>query len=148
MYLNKDLENEIKEDSKNILSNIKLIKNNNNWLISLIKLLKTSLLYDNRIIYRKEMINIIKKKLIVSEYYEEESFLFFRYLFSSFYGLLIRDFFIEDNSKIDLFSFYIKELIKERLPNIIILILFSYSFHLYLLLLLHFLIYQFHILLI
>ena len=64
------------------------------------------------------MINIIKKKLIVSEYYEEESFLFFRYLFSSFYGLLIRDFFIEDNSKIDLFSFYIKELIKERLPNI------------------------------
>lgn len=75
------------------------------------------------------MINIIKKKLIVSEYYEEESFLFFRYLFSSFYGLLIRDFFIEDNSKIDLFSFYIKELIKERLPNIIILILFSYSFH-------------------
>ena len=55
-----------------------------------------TLLYDNRIIYRKEMINIIKKKLIVSEYYEEESFLFFRYLFSSFYGLLIRDFFIED----------------------------------------------------
>ena len=118
LYLNKDLENEIKEDSKNILSNIKLIKNNNNWLISLIKLLKTSLLYDNGIIYRKEMINIIKNILIVSDCDEEESFLFFRYLFSSFYGLSIRDFFIEDNSKIDLFSFYIKELVKERLPNI------------------------------
>ena len=31
LYLNKDLEKEIKEYSKNILSNIKLFKNNNNW---------------------------------------------------------------------------------------------------------------------
>ena len=118
LYFHKDLENEIKEDSKKFLSNIKFFKNNNNWLIALIKLLKTSLLYDNGIIYRSEMINIIKNILIVSDCDEEESFLFFRYLFSSFYGLSIRNFFLEENSKIDLFSFCIKELIKERLPNI------------------------------
>ena len=118
LCFHKDLENEIKEDSKKILSNIKFFNQNNNWLISLITLIKTCLLYDNNIIYRNEMINIIKNILIVSDCNEEESFLFFRYFFSHFYGLSIRNFFLEDNSKIDLFSFCIKELIKERLSNI------------------------------
>ena len=108
----KDVENKIKKDEKLVLFK------NKNWNISLMRILKAYFNYDQEMNYQSKLCNIVKNILIVSDFNEEESFLLLRYFFSSFYGLSLRNFFIDNSSDLDLFSFFVKELIKERLPKI------------------------------
>ena len=117
LSLSNEKENKIREDIKNNLSKDKLFQNNN-WSIPLFNLSKAYCLYDEDIKFNNEIINIFKNILIISDCNEEESFLFIRYLFSPFYGLSLRNFFLEDTSKLDLYCFLIMELIRQRLPNI------------------------------
>ena len=117
LSLTNEKENKIREDIKNNLSKDKFFQNNN-WSIPLFNLSKAYCLYDEDIKFNNEIINIFKNILIISDCNEEESFLFIRYLFSSFYGLSLRNFFLEDTSKLDLYCFLIFVLFMQRLSNI------------------------------
>ena len=112
--LNPEIEKKIKNDLPNTLPNIKYFKNPN-WIKSLFNLLKAYSIYDKEIGYKNGMNNIAANILIVSDCNEIESFRFLRFLYSNYYGLSFRDFFKENSSKLNFYSFLIMELIKERI---------------------------------
>ncbi len=109
----KDLEKKIKEDCEKLV-----FFKNNNWNISVMRILKAFSIYDQEIKYTSQLCNIVKNILIVSDFNEEESFLFLRYFFSSSYGLSLRNFYFDNSFDLNLYSFFVEELIKERLPKI------------------------------
>jgi hypothetical protein len=82
---------------------------------SLFNLLKAYSIYDKEIGYKNGMNNIAANILIVSDCNEIESFQFLRFFYSNYYGLSFRDFFKENSSKLNFYSFLILELIKERI---------------------------------
>ncbi len=112
--LNPEIEKKIKNDLSNTLPNIKHFKKPN-WIKSLFNLLKAYSIYDKEIGYKNGMNNIAANILIVSDCNEIESFRFLRFLYSNYYGLSFRDFFKENSSKLNFYSFLILELIKERI---------------------------------
>ena len=112
--LNPEIEKKIKNDLFNTLPNIKHFKKPN-WIKSLFNLLKAYSIYDKEIGYKNGMNNIAANILIVSDCNEIESFQFLRFFYSNYYGLSFRDFFKENSSKLNFYSFLILELIKERI---------------------------------
>ena len=112
--LNPEIEKKIKNDLSNTLPNIKHFKKPN-WIKSLFNLLKAYSIYDKEIGYKNGMNNIAANILIVSDCNEIESFQFLRFFYSNYYGLSFRDFFKENSSKLNFYSFLILELIKERI---------------------------------
>lgn len=92
--------------------------NNFNWQSSLTNVLNSIASYDNKLGYCLGMNSIAANLLLVSDFNEEETFLLLRYLYSSEYGLKLREFFIEDFPRIKYYSFIINRLTEIRLPLI------------------------------
>ena len=110
-------EDKIRKDLNRTKTDIKYFKSGN-WSLSLFNVLKAIALYDDGLGYCIGMNELAACALIVSDCNEAESFNLLRFMYSSSFGLQLREFFINGFPKLRFYTFFVYELIKERLPKI------------------------------
>ena len=110
-------EDKIRKDLNRTKTDIKYFKSGN-WSLSLFNVLKAIALYDDSLGYCIGMNELAACALIVSDCNEVESFNLLRFMYSSSFGLQLREFFINGFPKLRFYTFFVYELIKERLPKI------------------------------
>ena len=116
-FLDEETETKIKKDLLRTKNDLKYFKGGN-WSISLYNVLKAIALYDDKLGYCIGMNEIAASALIVSDCNEVESFNLLRFLYSSEYGLKLREFYINGFPKLKFYTFFVNELIKERIPKV------------------------------
>lgn len=110
-------EDKIRKDLPRTKTDIKYFRSGN-WSLSLFNVLKAIALYDDSLGYCIGMNEIAACALIVSDCNESESFNLLRFMYSSSFGLQLREFYINGFPKLKFYTYFVYELIKERLPKI------------------------------
>lgn len=110
-------EDKIRKDLPRTKTDIKYFRSGN-WTLSLFNVLKAIALYDDSLGYCIGMNEIAACALIVSDCNESESFNLLRFMYSSNFGLQLREFYINGFPKLKFYTYFVYELIKERLPKI------------------------------
>ena len=116
-FPDEETETKIRKDLLRTKNDLKYFKGGN-WSISLYNVLKAIALYDDQLGYCIGMNEIAASALIVSDCNEVESFNLLRFLYSSEYGLKLREFYINGFPKLKFYTFFVHELIKERIPKV------------------------------
>jgi len=112
-----NVEKYIQADLSRTMSYIKYFKSSN-WAQSLYNVLKVLVLYDEKLSYCIGMNEIAAIFLIISDCNELETFNVLRYIYSSNYGLGLREFYIDNFPKLNYYIYIILEILKERYPHI------------------------------
>lgn len=111
----------VKEVVSNEQTNINssdLFNSNFNYQTSFLNVIKAIVTYDKKTTSSLEVNNIVANVLIVSDFNEEEAFLIVRYIYSSEYGLQLRDFITSGAPKLNYYTFIIDKLIESRCPKV------------------------------
>jgi len=116
-FYDKNVEKYIQADLSRTMSYIKYFKSSN-WTQSLYNVLKVLVLYDEKLGYCIGMNEIAAIFLIISDCNEIETFNVLRYIYSSNYGLGLREFYIDNFPKLNYYIYIILEILKERYPHI------------------------------
>ena len=116
-FYDKNVEKYIQADLSRTMSYIKYFKSSN-WAQSLYNVLKVLVLYDEKLSYCIGMNEIAAIFLIISDCNELETFNVLRYIYSSNYGLGLREFYIDNFPKLNYYIYIILEILKERYPHI------------------------------
>ena len=116
-FPDESLETQIKKDLPRTKIDLKYFKSQN-WLMSLNNVLKAIALYDDTLGYCIGMNELAACCLIVSDCNEAEAFNLLRFMYSSKFGLQLREFYINGFPKLKYYTYFVYELIKERLPSI------------------------------
>ena len=112
-----NVEKYIQADLSRTMSYIKYFKSSN-WAQSLYNVLKVLVLYDEKLSYCIGMNEIAAIFLIISDCNELETFNVLRYIYSSNYGLGLREFYIDNFPKLNYYIYIILEILRERYPHI------------------------------
>ena len=116
-FPDESIETQIKKDLPRTKIDLKYFKSQN-WLMSLYNVLKAIALYDDTLGYCIGMNELAACCLIVSDCNEAEAFNLLRFMYSSKFGLQLREFYINGFPKLKYYTYFVYELIKERLPSI------------------------------
>jgi hypothetical protein len=116
-FNDKNIEKYIRDDLSRTMNYIKYFKSSN-WTQSLYNVLKVLVLYDEKLGYCIGMNEIAAIFLIISDCNELETFNVLRYIYSSNYGLGLREFYIDNFPKLNYYIYIILEILRERYPHI------------------------------
>ena len=116
-FTDKNIEKYIRDDLSRTMNYIKYFKSSN-WAQSLYNVLKVLVLYDEKLGYCIGMNEIAAIFLIISDCNELETFNVLRYIYSSNYGLGLREFYIDNFPKLNYYIYIILEILRERYPHI------------------------------
>ena len=116
-FNDKNIEKYIRDDLSRTMNYIKYFKSSN-WAQSLYNVLKVLVLYDEKLGYCIGMNEIAAIFLIISDCNELETFNVLRYIYSSNYGLGLREFYIDNFPKLNYYIYIILEILRERYPHI------------------------------
>ena len=116
-FNDKNIEKYIRDDLSRTMNYIKYFKSSN-WTQSLYNVLKVLVLYDEKLGYCIGMNEITAIFLIISDCNELETFNVLRYIYSSNYGLGLREFYIDNFPKLNYYIYIILEILRERYPHI------------------------------
>ena len=116
-FTDKNIEKYIRDDLSRTMNYIKYFKSSN-WTQSLYNVLKVLVLYDEKLGYCIGMNEIAAIFLIISDCNELETFNVLRYIYSSNYGLGLREFYIDNFPKLNYYIYIILEILRERYPHI------------------------------